>query len=129
MNTYSINGSDTTKSISRAPETVQTFWNLCNSYGVSIARVRKLEDRFESTEGKTFKGTHYGKVSLYEQLKKPEKPLWFKRLLGVDTTNPTMQILEGSCNRRNSFMATSNPYGSGLGGTLLTILTPSFSKN
>jgi len=94
MNTYSINGSDTTKSISRAPETVQTFWNLCNSYGVSIARVRKFENRFESTKGKTFKGTHYGKVSLYEQLKSPEKPLWFKRLLGIDTANPTMQILE-----------------------------------
>lgn len=94
MNTYSINGSDTTQSISQAPETVQTFWNLCNSYGVSIARVRKIEDRFESTEGKTFKGTHYGKVSLYEQLKSPEKPLWFKRLLGIDTANPTMQILE-----------------------------------
>ena len=62
--TYTNKGSATTTAIANAPLEVQTFWKLCDDENVSIARVRKLKNRYEFTSGDTFDTTHVGKVSL-----------------------------------------------------------------
>jgi len=92
--TYTNKGSATTTAISNAPTEVQKFWKLCDKENVSIARVRKLKDRYEHTSGDTFETTHVGKVSLNVLKKHPQRNIRFNRKLGVGKRNPLMQVLE-----------------------------------
>ena len=92
--TYTNKGSATTTAISNAPTEVQKFWKLCDKENVSIARVRKLKDRYEYTSGDTFDTTHVGKVSLNVLKKHPQRNIRFNRKLGVGKRNPLMQVLE-----------------------------------
>ena len=94
--TYTNKGSATTTAIAFAPSSVQAFWELCDKEKVSIARVRKLKDRYEHRIGNTFETTHFGKVSL-NILKKnvtKQNDIRFTKLLGIGKRNPTMQVLE-----------------------------------
>ena len=92
--TYTNKGSATTTAISHAPKEVKDFWNLCDNESVSIARVRKLKDRYEHSSGETFETTHVGKVSLNVAIKNAQKKIRFTRTLGIGKRNPIMQVLE-----------------------------------
>jgi len=92
--TYSQNGSKTTVAINKAPYSVQLVWKEADENGAAIIRVRSNQTRYDTTSGKTFHGVHQGLVSVYTPRVKPEKKLWFKKLLGRTETNPSMQILE-----------------------------------
>tara|TARA_R100001377_G_scaffold36185_1_gene20109 strand:- start:141 stop:548 length:408 start_codon:yes stop_codon:yes gene_type:complete len=94
--TYTNKGSATTTAISKAPKEVKDFWNLCDKESVSIARVRKLKDRYEHSSGKTFETTHFGKVSLNVARKyvNRDDKIRFNRTLGIGKRNPIMQVLE-----------------------------------
>jgi hypothetical protein len=92
--TYTNKGSATTTSIKNAPLEVQTFWKLCDDENVSIARVRKLKNRYEYTSGDTFDTTHVGKVSLNVLKKHPQRNIRFHQKLGIGKRNPIMQVLE-----------------------------------
>ena len=95
MATTSTNiGSATTTAISNAPLEVQTFWKLCDDENVSIARVRKLKNRYEFTSGDTFDTTHVGKVSLNVLKKHPQRNIRFYQKVGIGKRNPIMQVLE-----------------------------------
>tara|TARA_R100001443_G_scaffold36598_1_gene50404 strand:- start:270 stop:674 length:405 start_codon:yes stop_codon:yes gene_type:complete len=92
--TYTNKGSATTTAITNAPSEVQTFWKLCDDENVSIARVRKLKDRYEFTSGDTFDTTHVGKVSLNVLKKHPQRNVRFYQKVGIGKRNPLMQVLE-----------------------------------
>ena len=92
--TYTNKGSATTTAITNAPSEVQTFWKLCDDENVSIARVRKLKDRYEYTSGDTFNTTHVGKVSLNVLKKHPQRNVRFYQKVGIGKRNPIMQVLE-----------------------------------
>lgn len=92
--TYTNKGSATTTAISNAPSEVQTFWKLCDDENVSIARVRKLKNRYEFTSGDTFDTTHVGKVSLNVLKKHPQRNIRFYQKVGIGKRNPIMQVLE-----------------------------------
>jgi|TARA_R100000479_G_scaffold29206_1_gene11663 hypothetical protein len=92
--TYTNKGSATTTAITNAPSEVQTFWKLCDDENVSIARVRKLKDRYEYTSGDTFNTTHVGKVSLNVLKKHPQRNVRFYQKVGIGKRNPMMQVLE-----------------------------------
>jgi len=92
--TYTNKGSATTTAITNAPSEVQTFWKLCDDENVSIARVRKLKNRYEFTSGDTFDTTHVGKVSLNVLKKHPQRNIRFYQKVGIGKRNPIMQVLE-----------------------------------
>jgi hypothetical protein len=92
--TYTNKGSATTTAITNASSEVQRFWKMCDERNVSIARVRKLKDRYEHTSGDTFNTTHYGKVSLNVLKKFPQRTIRFHQKLGIGKRNPIMQVLE-----------------------------------
>ncbi len=92
--TYTNKGSATTTAISNAPLEVQTFWKMCDDESVSIARVRKLKNRYEFTSGDTFDTTHVGKVSLNVLKKHPQRNIRFYQKVGIGKRNPIMQVLE-----------------------------------
>lgn len=92
--TYTNKGSATTTAITNAPSEVQTFWKLCDDENVSIARVRKLKDRYEYTSGDTFNTTHVGKVSLNVLKNHPQRDVRFYQKVGIGKRNPMMQVLE-----------------------------------
>tara|TARA_R100001015_G_C4625660_1_gene184269 strand:+ start:1544 stop:1948 length:405 start_codon:yes stop_codon:yes gene_type:complete len=92
--TYTNKGSATTTAIVNAPLEVQTFWKLCDDENVSIARVRKLKNRYEFTSGDTFNTTHVGKVSLNVLKKHPQRNVRFYQKVGIGRRNPMMQVLE-----------------------------------
>jgi hypothetical protein len=72
----------------------KAIWNYANSLGVNIIRVRASKERYETTTGDTFNGYHSGKVSIYQQKPKPNKPLHFVRRTPLGKDNKGMQILE-----------------------------------
>lgn len=100
--TYSSGGSKTTRPIKDAPYSVRSVWKYANSMGIAIIRVRTNEVRYEQTFGKTFRGTHFGRVSVYVPIKNPKKNFlfkkinkkisWVKRLLSFNKSS--MQIFE-----------------------------------
>ena len=67
---YSRRGSNTTLPISSAPQELQDLWNRGNEEGISMIKVRKLKERYETIDGKSFRVHNYGKVSLNEILPK-----------------------------------------------------------
>ena len=76
----------------------KAIWNYANSLGVNIIRVRASKERYETTTGDTFNGYHAGKVSIYQQKPKPNKPLHFVRRTPLGKDNKGMQILEVATN-------------------------------
>ena len=76
----------------------KAIWNYANSLGVNIIRVRASKERHETTTGDTFNGYHSGKVSIYQQKPKPNKPLHFVRRTPLGKDNKGMQILEVATN-------------------------------
>jgi len=76
----------------------KAIWNYANSLGVNIIRVRASKERYETTTGDTFNGYHSGKVSIYQQKPKPNKPLHFVRRTPLGKDNKGMQILEVATN-------------------------------
>jgi hypothetical protein len=100
--TYSSDGSKTTRPIKDAPYSIQAAWKHADSTGVAIIRVRSKRLRYEHTFGRTFRGTHSGRVSVYVPIKTAKKPFsfikhknklsWFKNLFNFNRS--TMQIFE-----------------------------------
>tara|TARA_R110002020_G_C16132513_1_gene761222 strand:+ start:384 stop:803 length:420 start_codon:yes stop_codon:yes gene_type:complete len=100
--TYSSDGSKTTRPIKDAPYSIQAAWKHADSTGVAIIRVRSKRLRYEHTFGKTFRGTHSGRVSVYVPIETPKKAFlfkkntnklsWFKNLFKFNKS--TMQIFE-----------------------------------
>ena len=76
----------------------KAIWNYANSLGVNIIRVRANKERHETTTGVTFNWYHSGKVSIYQQKPKPNKPLHFVRRTPLGKDNKGMQILEVATN-------------------------------
>ena len=95
---YGKRDTKTVVSIEKAPQSIQTLWNELNFLGVNIARVRASKERYETTTGDTFDGYHSGKVSIYNQKPKPNKPLHFVRRTPLGKDNKGMQILEVASN-------------------------------
>jgi hypothetical protein len=95
---YGKRDTKTVVSIEKAPQSIQTLWNELNFLGVNIARVRASKERYETTTGDTFDGYHSGKVSIYNQKPKPNKPLHFVRRTPLGKDNKGMQILEVATN-------------------------------
>jgi hypothetical protein len=95
---YGKRDTKTVVSIEKAPQSIQRLWNQANSLGVNIVRVRANKERYETTEGDTFFGYHAGKVSVYNQKAKPNKPLHFVRRTPLGKDNKGMQILEVATN-------------------------------
>jgi hypothetical protein len=95
---YGKRDTATVVSIEKAPQSIQTLWNELNILGVNIARVRASKERHEITTGDTFEGYHSGKVSIYNQKPKPNKPLHFVRRTPLGKDNKGMQILEVATN-------------------------------
>jgi hypothetical protein len=96
---YSRRGSNTTKPIAQAPIELQQLWNRGNEEGISMIKVRKLKERYETTDGNSFRVHSFGKVSLNEVLPKHlrtghiEDEVRFNEKIKVGETNPTMTIL------------------------------------
>ena len=95
---YGKRDTKTVVSIDKAPQSIQTLWNQANSLGVNIVRVRANKERYETTTGDTFEGYHSGKVSVYNQKSKPNRPLHFVRRTPLGKDNKGMQILEVASN-------------------------------
>ena len=95
---YGKRDTKTVVSIDKAPQSIQTLWNQANSLGVNIVRVRANKERYETTTGDTFEGYHSGKVSVYNQKSKPNRPLHFVRRTPLGKDNKGMQILEVATN-------------------------------
>ena len=92
--TYSKRNTKTTVAIKLAPHSVQAVWNRANALGINILRVRAVQNRNEITKGNTFLGFHKAKVSVYQQLANPMKPLHFIRPLPLGEDNNGMQVLQ-----------------------------------
>jgi len=96
---YSRRGSNTTLPISSAPQELQDLWNRGNDEGISMIKIRKYKERYETTNGKSFRVHSYGKVSLNEILPKNlrtgfiEDEVRFNEKVKAGETNPTMTIL------------------------------------
>ena len=97
---YSRRGSNTTLPISSAPQELQDLWNRGNEEGISMIKVRKLKERYETIDGKSFRVHNYGKVSLNEILpknfrtgKKTDEVRFADYTVKAGETNPTMTIL------------------------------------
>ena len=96
---YSRRGSNTTLPISSAPQELQDLWNRGNDEGISMIKIRKYKERYETTNGKSFRVHNYGKVSLNEILPKNlrtgfiEDEVRFNEKVKAGETNPTMTIL------------------------------------
>ena len=97
---YSRRGSNTTKPIAQAPIELQQLWNRGNEEGISMIKVRKLKERYETIDGKSFRVHNYGKVSLNEILpknfrtgKKTDEVRFADYTVKAGETNPTMTIL------------------------------------
>lgn len=97
---YSRRGSNTTLPISSAPQELQDLWNRGNEEGISMIKVRKYKERYETTNGKSFRVHNYGKVSLNEILpknfrtgKKTDEVRFADYTVKAGETNPTMTIL------------------------------------
>ena len=96
---YSRRGSNTTKPIAQAPIELQQLWNRGNEEGISMIKVRKLKERYETTDGNSFRVHSFGKVSLNEVLPKHlrtghiEDEVRFNEKIKVGEKNPTMTIL------------------------------------
>ena len=97
---YSRRGSNTTLPISSAPQELQDLWNRGNEEGISMIKVRKLKERYETIDGKSFRVHNYGKVSLNEILpknfrtgKKTDEVRFADYTVKAGETNPTLTIL------------------------------------
>ena len=97
---YSRRGSNTTLPISSDPQELQDLWNRGNEEGISMIKVRKLKERYETIDGKSFRVHNYGKVSLNEILpknfrtgKKTDEVRFADYTVKAGETNPTMTIL------------------------------------
>jgi len=97
---YSRRGSSTTRPITEAPIELQQLWNRGNEEGISMIKVRKLKERYETIDGKSFRVHNYGKVSLNEILpknfrtgKKTDEVRFADYTVKAGETNPTMTIL------------------------------------
>ena len=96
---YSRRGSNTTRPIAEAPIELQQLWNRGNEEGISMIKVRKLKERYETTDGNSFRVHSFGKVSLNEVLPKHlrtghiEDEVRFNEKIKVGEKNPTMTIL------------------------------------
>tara|TARA_R100000458_G_C8241365_1_gene220353 strand:+ start:624 stop:1079 length:456 start_codon:yes stop_codon:yes gene_type:complete len=96
---YSRRGSDTTLPITEAPIELQQLWNRGNEEGISMIKVRKYKERYETKDGKSFRVHNYGKVSLNEVLPKNlrtgqiKDEVRFNEKIKVGEKNPTMTIL------------------------------------
>ena len=82
--TYSKNGSKTTFPIDYSSTKHKILWSLGNLFGFNIVRQRAVKTRYEITRGDTFRGYHFGKISVFKELKRPTRGLY----------NPSMQVLE-----------------------------------
>ena len=91
---YRRRGSQTTRPISSAPKELQDLWNRGNEEGISMIKVRKYKERYETKDGTSFRVHNYGKVSLNEsylnileqdmlkmKLDSMRKLKWVKRIL------------------------------------------------
>jgi len=94
--TYSARGSETTTSIKNAPLSVQNLWFAGSRIGASIIRVRSSKKRQGYSQGNTFHAYHKDRTSVYipKSDPKPSDRLSFKKTVGLNQTNPSMQILE-----------------------------------
>ena len=96
---YSRRGSSTTRPITEAPIELQQLWNRGNEEGISMIKVRKLKERYETTDGNSFRVHSFGKVSLNEVLPKHlrtghiKDEVRFNEKIKVGEKNPTMTIL------------------------------------
>jgi len=96
---YSRRGSNTTLPITQAPIELQQLWNRGNDEGISMIKVRKYKERYETKDGTSFRVHSYGKVSLNEILPKNlrtgfiEDEVRFNEKIKAGETNPTMTIL------------------------------------
>ena len=105
---YSRRGSNTTKPIAEAPIELQQLWNRGNEEGISMIKVRKLKERYETTDGNSFRVHSFGKVSLNEVLPKHlrtghvEDEVRFNEKIKVGETNPTMTILRVPSNYKTN---------------------------
>jgi hypothetical protein len=96
---YSRRGSETTRPISSAPKELQDLWNRGNDEGISMIKVRKYKERYETKNGTSFRVHNYGKVSLNEVLPKHlrtgyiQDEVRFNEKIKVGEKNPTMTIL------------------------------------
>lgn len=91
---YGKRDTATVVDIRKAPRSLQAVWDKANTLGVNIVRVRANKERNEKTVGDTFFGFHKAKVSVYQQLGNPSKPLHFVRPTPLGRDNRGMQILE-----------------------------------
>ena len=91
---YGKRDTATVVDIRKAPRSLQAVWDKANTLGVNIVRVRANKQRNEKTVGDTFFGFHKAKVSVYQQLGNPSKPLHFVRPTPLGRDNRGMQILE-----------------------------------
>jgi len=105
---YSRRGSNTTKPIAQAPIELQQLWNRGNEEGISMIKVRKLKERYETTDGNSFRVHSFGKVSLNEVLPKHlrtghiEDEVRFNEKIKVGEKNPTMTILRVPSNYKTN---------------------------
>ena len=105
---YSRRGSNTTNPIAQAPIELQQLWNRGNEEGISMIKVRKLKERYETTDGNSFRVHSFGKVSLNEVLPKHlrtghiEDEVRFNEKIKVGESNPTMTILRVPSNYKTN---------------------------
>ena len=105
---YSRRGSNTTRPITEAPIELQQLWNRGNEEGISMIKVRKLKERYETTDGNSFRVHSFGKVSLNEVLPKHlrtghiEDEVRFNEKIKVGEKNPTMTILRVPSNYKTN---------------------------
>ena len=105
---YSRRGSETTRPISSAPKELQDLWNRGNEEGISMIKVRKYKERYETKDGTSFRVHNYGKVSLNEVLPKHlrtghiQDEVRFNEKIKVGEKNPTMTILRVPKNYQSS---------------------------
>ena len=105
---YSRRGSNTTKPIAQAPTELKQLWKRGNLEGISMIKVRKLKERYETTDGNSFRVHSFGKVSLNEVLPKhlrtgnAEDEVRFNEKIKVGEKNPTMTILRVPSNYKSN---------------------------
>ena len=107
---YSRRGSSTTLPINSAPQELRDLWNRGNAEGISMIKVRKFKERYETTDGRSFRVHNFGKIALNKVLPKRLRTgnstdeVRFNENIKVGETNPTMTVLRVPSNYK------SNPY-------------------
>ena len=105
---YSRKGSDTTLPINTAPLELQELWDRGNRERISMIKIRKLQERYETRDGRSFRVHNYGKISLNEVLPKSLRTgkkgdeVQFNEKIKLGESNPTMAILRVPSNYKSN---------------------------